>query len=350
MTIVSTNALTVWPGHTQLHTGSTPVFAGGNTVTSGQYQAFVFQAMEDMVITKVGVRIQGATGSPTVTVAIHAVDATTGLIGADWNTTVTTMNGGAAVSAATFYETTLANSATVSQGEFFAIKFTYASGTNFSLSRVGTTNAAFFLIPYLDNNGAKGAMTTAYAMHVAGASGPYRLPNVYPISTITTATFSTSDGAGTERGLRINLPFGARITGARVYLASQVGGFNIILRNDAFTELNSTSVFMDPDISQVQTDDVWTYCAFNNYYDAAAGWYRVGLQPTSTTNTGLVVFTAFTSNAYLTGVAGGIDQNYFTYTTAGGPVDTATDQFPLIDLLLTGIDTGGASGGHIIGG
>jgi hypothetical protein len=358
MALVSAQASITWPQHWTSNAGA--LGASGNTaMTAGQYQAYVYQASEDMTIAYVGVRTQAAVASPTGTVAIYSVDTTSGLANADVNTTVTNINGGAALAASTFYDTALANSATITRGQYYCVRFAHGgSGTNWSVARI--TNLGGGLVsgfPYHDVNGVKTNLSAVTCLSLSSGNGTgfYQLPTAIPVitagATPTLTTFSTSDGAGTERGLRFQVPFQCRLVGFKHYQGTNTGSFNAILRNDAFTELSSSSTLIEGAISQLTTSHYLV-----NYFDnpvtlEPGTWYRLGIQPTSTTNVGLGTI-PLPSSAYMACVPGGANQHYFTYTTAGGPVDTATSTLPLLDLVLDQVNdaAGGAGGAHIIGG
>jgi hypothetical protein len=116
--------------------------------------------------------------------------------------------------------------------------------------------------------------------------------------------------------------------------------------DDAGNELNSSSTAVDGDTTAASTAGT-----INNFFDntvavTAGTTYRAVIEPTTATNVTVGTVT-LPSASYRTASPAGTTSHYTTFTTAGGWVDTATDQIPAMDVILDQIDNG--AGGGVVG-
>lgn len=327
-------------------TGGTPTITTEVTLdAAGEYIAYVFSAKEAMTISHVGFRAGTAAGSPTIEVRIETVDTSTGLpSGTLWaaNTNGTT----GTVSSNTTVLQSLTASASVAAGQIFCVKIAYASGTSQQIQRINNYSTIFNpSVPYkVTNTGTptKGTLgNTDGGMIAVGSSATafYLLPGMVPINSYSGGTFNNTNSA--KRGLRFTPAFNCRAIGIRWYEAASVGDCNIVIYDDAGTELSSSSTAFDGDI--VSGSSV-LHLYFDNPVTLAAGsTYRAVIEPSSATNVNVGTFTLASAN-YRSAFPGGATGHYTTFASAVW-TDTATDTLPLLDVIIDQVDNGAGSGG-----
>jgi hypothetical protein len=322
----------LWPGLTKI--SNTISFQNRTTLdASGEYHAVVCQAVEDMALSHVGFRTNGATGSPTAEIRIETVDASTGLpTGTLWDTNTNVTTG--TLTAATFAMFALTATATIPKGSIFAVKVQYASGTSFVLMD----------FPQWSNGGGYSVVNTGtptigsdFSMCWglgSSATQLYQMRSLLPVSGASGETFNNTNGA--RRGAKFQIPFGCRLLGARVYGGSGAssGDFNFGIWDDAGNEVGSSITSRDASHFFNQGVAYGNELIFDNPPNIAANTnYRFALEPTSSTNVSFSHLTV-TAAGLRSGLPGGARSHLTTYTTGGGWVDTATTSVPTIDFIV----------------
>ena len=345
MTLVTLGHLFSWPNLAGSNTAA-PVLATDSTLdAAGEYVTYVLQAREAMTISHVGWRTGVVAGAPTADTRIETVDTAGIPTGTLWAANTNLVSG--TLVSNTFTLHALTASATIAKADFFAIKVVYASGTSLIVQRLTGVNKGLSNVPYKVTNTSGSAVKTALTdIGVIVALGSnsttfYSAEKCVPAS-ITSVTFNNGT-AGDKRGLRFQVPFACRVAGLSFYASTSVGDFNAILFDDAGTELSSSSTAFEGDRSGNAAANPMN-CIFDNPVSLSAStWYRIAVEPTSATNVVISVLT-LPSLDYRSAYPIGTNSNYATYTTAGGWIDTATNQLPVMDILIDQIDDGTGSG------
>lgn len=322
---------------------------------AGEYTAVIFMARQAMTISHVGFHVTTATGSPTADVRIETVAADGMPSGTLWAANTNLVTGALSTGWGLH---ALTASASVTAGQMVCVKVLYNSGTTLALSRVnnlvwgGSEGNPYAVL----NTGTptKTALLSYCLLMAIGSSATsfYGLRSVImPGSAITNTAYANATGE--RRGVRFQVPFPCRCCGMLDWNSASVGDFDISLYDDAGTLLESAAVDGDHAVNtSVGTQNLF----FDTPVTLAANtWYRAVKTPTSATNDTISVLT-LPSADYMGGFGWGNGKaHYTTFTTAGGWVDSATDQIPLfmrplMDQLDDGAGGGTTGGGHILGG
>jgi len=354
MTLVSLPAPIAWPGIVG-HFNTSPALGSPGTLdAAGEYIAYVLVAKENMVVSHVGFRVGNVSGSPTGELRIETIDPATGLpTGTLWGTTTNVTSG--TLSANTWTLLALTASATINKGQVFCVKIGYVSGTSFNISNGnqfgGPLNSN---LPYLIlNTGTptKSFLSNNFPILAFGSDSTtfYQVPGTIPITAVTVGSFNNTSAA--KRGLRFTLPFKCRIVGIRWYNSSSVGDFNVGIYDDTTgtaVELSSSVTAYEGDVSGANAVGVISSFLDNAVAGDAGTTYRAAIEPSSATNASVATFT-LPSTSYRSATPFGTVAHYTTFVT-GGWTDTATDQIPLMDILIDQLDDGaGGGGGNVAG-
>lgn len=333
-----------WPGVTTALVGTPGLGTQATLDAAGEYMCFVFQALEDMVISHVGWRTGTASGSPTADTRIETVGADGLPTGTLWAANTNIVSG--TLTSLTWTLHALTASATIAKGAFFAIKIVYASGTSIIVQRMTNVPGSNSNVPYTVTN-TSGAPVKAAASHNAnialGSSTTafYSALRCFPTNVVTLNTFSNSV-AGAKRGLRFQVPFACRCAGIAWYNSTSVGDFNATLYDDAGALLESIAVEGDKSAALAAMPMV---AIFDTPVELSIGtWYRAVLEPSSATVITLG-FSTMPSVDYLDAWPHKANAHYTTFTTAGGWIDTATDSLPYLDIITDQNDDGAGAGG-----
>lgn len=345
MTLQSLPAAIPWPGVSVAVSGG----GVGGSVTldaAGEYAAFIFQALEDMVISHVGYSLNSVAGSPTADIRIETVDAAGLPSGTLWaaNTNIVT---GTLVAGWTVHALTAA--ATITKGQFVCVKLLYNSGTSILTNRHFSGAYLGRGIPYaVTNTGTptKGSTGANAEMCVLGSSATdyYRMPGISPITSLAANTFNNTSSA--KRGVRFKVPFRCRAVGLRHYQAAQVGDYNAAIFDDAGAELSSSSTAFDGNLRH-EANSAVPEVRFDNPVTLEPGtWYRAAIEPTSATNCNIT--TLVNANAgYMNAMLCGPDYHYTTYV-ASSWTDSAVNTVPLMDIIIDQLDDGAGGGGGML--
>lgn len=341
-----------WPGNLSEVSGAPSLSTLATLDAAGEYTAFIFCAREAMTISHVGFKPGTATGSPTIDVRIETVG-TDGLpSGTLWatNTNIVT----AAVPSNTYLLSALTASASVTKGQMVCVKLAYNSGTSLIIQRLNTFSRRTNLPYEVVNVGTptKTAISTSMQTVALGSSTSafYNIPGTFPVSVFSNNAFNNTSSA--RRGLRFTVPFDCRCVGLRWWNSSSAGDFNAILFDDAGSELGTSSTAFDGDHTGAVIGGGSHDVYFDNAVTLAAGTtYRAAIEPSSATNINISTIT-LPSTSYQGASPSGDFAHYTTYV-ASSWTDTATDQVPLMDILIDQLDdgAGGGSGGFpVLGG
>lgn len=344
MTLVSLPSPIYWPGLTGHSPGGGSIANTATVDAAGEYVAYAFSAREDMVVSHVGFRAGTATGSPTCTVSIEGADATglpdgAATFGGSAGTTAT-------ISSNTWVLTALGGAATIPKGSIFFVKIAYASGTSQVIQHLGTWVLPIVsALPYrVINTGTptKSVLSDNTPMVALGSSSTafYQIPGAIPLNAVTAGGFNNTNSA--KRGLRFVPPMNCRAVGIRWYNTNSTGNYNIVLFNDAGTELSSSSTAVDGDHNAAGTFGHIS-AFFDNTVTLTAGTaYRIAVEPSSATNVNVSTMTLPSSDYFSATPAGGTAV-YATFDTATWT--DSTTQLPVMDLIIDQVDDGAGSGG-----
>lgn len=349
MTLQTIPGLIYWPG-TTLGITAVYAFASGSTIdASGEYDAFIFDATENMVVDRVGFRPNAATGSPTAEIRIETVSA-----GLPTGTLFNASGGGSTgttgtLSTSSMNVTTLAAAATINKGQRFAVVIKYATGTSFTVSNMsrGGLNEGTVHYPYrVTNTGTPTAAAFTSANVILGSSATefYRLTGFFPI--ISTTSHTTANNA-TIRAccLRFQVPFKCRVIGARVLVSNSgtAEDFSMGIYSDAGAEVSSSLTAYDAtDYVNLSGGPLEVY--FDNAVTADVNtWYRCVYQPDTTSSSNFNYGTLENANH-----AKAMPRGRYTQTGTRDSGGTWTDfdtQVPMLDLIIDQLDDGAGGGG-----
>lgn len=330
-----------WPDRPD---GATP--GAGNATTmdaAGEHYSWVGPAPQDMTISHVGFNPGTATGSPTVDLRIETVSLSTGQpSGTLWAANTNKVSG--TITTNTWQLEALTASASITKGQFFAVKMIYNSGTSVILRRSGTR--AGMAVPYKVINVSAGDVTSGISEYiglVVGSSSTsfYNLSAMMPFTAIANNAFNNTNSA--KRGLRFQVPFKCRCVGLWCYLNGVDADMNVGLADDAGSELSSSSTAIDDLATSSANAQISSFFFDNAVTLSAATWYRAFQEPTSATNTNISTWTLPSSN-YRSGTAWGSNAHYTTFATASWD-DTATDTIPWMGIIIDQLDDGASAGG-----
>lgn len=332
------------------YVSNTPSVGSAATMdASGEYEAWVGSAEQDLVVSHVAFFCNAAAGSPTAEIRIETVDASNGrpsgtLWAANTNATTgtlsaTTHTGAVALTAA----------ATIPAGSLFAVVIKYASGTSFAMGLLSNYNDMIrdVGLPYrVTNTGtpAKSSHVASVLMMSLGSSATsfYSMPGMAPHGAATTNSFNNTSGA--RQGLLFRTPVACRARGLLLWNGSAAGDLNFGMRAADGTELSSSLTAFDKDI-QHATGTNSLRLIFDNPVVLSPGTdYRASIEPSSTTNVQVPYFT-LPSADYIGATPAGENFQRFTYTTGGGYDDSNTTHLPVMDVLIDQLDDGAGGGG-----
>lgn len=348
MTMVTLPGTIAWPG---IVPAAGTGWSGGTTTNltaAGHYQAYVYAANQDMVISHVGYKSGGAVGSPVADIRIETVDASGFPSGTLWATNTNVSSG--TLTGNTDGLAALTASATITKGQVFCVKFAYSSGTSFNLTTLDTNMISNSTLPYkVLNTGTptRGTINGETPAVYFGSSSTtfYCMIGSFPWTNIGGGTFNNTNSA--RRGLRFTIPFKARAVGLRWYNGGAIGDYNVALYNDAGTELSSSLTAYDGDHTSATNSGIASAYFDNNVLLTAGTTYRLSIEPTTATNAAVYTHTLPSANAR-SATPAGTGCHYTTFAT-GAWTDTSTSSLPVMDLLIDQLDDGAGGGGSVVG-
>ena len=148
--------------------------------------------------------------------------------------------------------------------------------------------------------------------------------------------------------MKFTIPFNCRVVGIRNYAGTSpsVGDLNVGFYDSSGTAVGTPTAY-EGDI--VGGGGPSNYL-FTTPVTLTAGTYRVGIEPTTTTNANVTTVTVPSSD-YMIATPGGTAVVYSAFATSSWT--DSTTQYPLMDLIIDQVDNGagsGGGGGRIIGG
>lgn len=172
------------------------------------------------------------------------------------------------------------------------------------------------------------------------------IPSIYPFHAITTTAFANSSTPD-EIGLRFKLPFPARISHWWAWVLP-AGNFNVNLYDsDGATKIAGGAFAVDKDSCRTSSAAELHLLPFTSTADLTANtYYRMVIEPSTTTNVSLYDFTVNTA-AVMDAFEGG--QN-FHLTSAKNPAaegdwTNTTTRRPFMGIGLSGFSDGAGAGG-----
>jgi hypothetical protein len=345
MTLVTLSAPMAFP-NVSLDPYGVPALASAASLSNAaHYASYVFSAKEDMTISHVGFMPGTATGSPTIEVRIETVDGSGLPSGTLFGTNTNGTSSGGDITSSTWFVKALTASASITKGQMFCVKLKFNSGTTLVIQHLN--NVVQLMprsLPYqVMNTGSptKGTLVTVACLALGSSSTTfYNVPGAMPITAYTAGAFNNTSSA--KRGIRFVPNFNCRAVGVSWFKTNTTGDYNIILMNDAGTELSSSSTAYDGDHA-----DTATRAMVNTYFDNAvtltAGTaYRAVVEPSSATNSNMSIVTLPSADYFSATAAGAA--TVAQYTSFNGSWTDSTTELPFLNVLLDQIDNGAGSG------
>lgn len=351
MTLVSLPSPIPYPGIMATPYGSPGAATVATLDAAGEYVAYVFSAKEDMTVTHVGFYGGTATGSPQLIVGIEALSSTAF---PDGSAGFGSTNSSSTATASGWNLIALGGTATIPKGSRFAVKIAYSSGTSQviqNISNMGVPTGSILPYQVVNTGTPTKASMTNLAQLVVGSSSTtfYNLIGAMGASSFSTNSFNNTSSA--KRGLRFVPPMNCRAVGIRWHNSTAFGDYNIVLTNDAGTELSNSSTAIDGDTTVSGNGGSTAY--FDNAVMLTAGTaYRVWIEPSSATNCNISTLTLGSSDYFSATPAKSTAVATYCTFVSGPTITDSTTQIPLMDVLLDQVDDGAGSGGvvGVIGG
>ena len=352
MTLQTLPSALTWPGQIKgPATTSWSVSALQTLNAANYYDCMVACAKESVSIQYIGANIGSPTGSPTADFRIETVDTSTGYPSGNlWNYLGANNTNSGAISLGAsggWKDATLTGAASISAGQFFAVKILYQSGTSFQtrvLSNLYLTAACPYEVFYTGSTTKQRYQSIPLLAVGSSSSSLYQVTGPLPAVSITLTTFNNTSSA--KRGARFQVPFKCRAVGLRIYNSTATGNFQIAILTDAGSDVGSTTTT----ITQTTLNNAASYMADTYFGTPAvlspATWYRAVIIPTSATNVDFAYYTINTNN-FLAACPGGA--NFYRTEYSGSSWANTDTTVPFIDLLLDQLDDGaGGAGGLLI--
>lgn len=306
---------------------------------------FIVQAPATGSITGIGFLTGTVTVGCTLDVRLESVSLTTGrastsLVGTNTNASQVIAD----TDDNTWFNVTLTSAASVTKGQFLAVRFDVSSGTPTALRIVGfaDSGAAGALPSCIEDDGSPAAAAAVPVLALSYGGTYYRVPGCYAMSSVDTGTTFNTSSNPLSPGLRFQVPVSMRLTGLWFW-GDIDGDMEIELTDDSGTVLMGNT--LDKDIPNADTGDAMSVFWFDDTYTlTAATWYRIQFRPLEATNINL--FTqSVNSQAILGGCPLGDNAYYCTANYSGGAYTSQSNtvtKVPFMGLAFDGIDAGGA--------
>lgn len=344
MSLITLPDVIRWPGIGGGANAAIAIAAANLLDVAGKYTAAIANAATAMTISHIGFYPQ-ASSSGVVTASIQTLSSGNPS-GTLWNAAGEGSTGTSGTCTAGTWElVALAAPASISVGQDFAVVITYSSGTSVTTGSLGNNFIEQSQVPYRVTNVTGSAVKSlGSSLQIAVGSSAtvwYPVRNMYPVIAVNQTGFNNTNSAA--RAARFQVPFPCRVIGLRFFVPASGGNFNIILMDDAGSELSSSSTGKTQANAASALQMAQSVHFDNPVVLAINTWYRAVIEPNSATNFNLVSLQC-PSAAYLTGMPGGTNFHYAT-RASGSWTDTATDTVPMLDLLIDQLDDGVSAGG-----
>lgn len=245
--------------------------------------------------------------------------------------------------------TDLGTKRTVTKGDWIACVIDFVSfvaGDNITVSILNERPTPYS--KYAMNNGSIIATVTP-VLALKYSDGTYAAfeNQVYPISLLNTYAFHTASTPD-ERAAKFVAPFDCRVTGAMAFLAQNTD-CDLVLYSSGGSTLASGTVsrFLRGSTTTAVTPVTTT---FNSTVNLNAGdTYYLSVTPTATPSTVTMATFTVPSTDHRAAMPSG--SNWFLSTrTDGGSWSDTTTEWPLLGLMIDGLDDGAGGGGGGTGG
>lgn len=314
-----------------------------NTTISavGNLLGLVFKAPAGGDITGLGFRNAGITTPDSVDVRLEGVDDTNGLNSGSLAGTNT--NASESISTAnTWHDVTFTSSYSATKGELLAAVIEAPSGFtgNFNLSFTDRLDFAHLSFPYMiDSGGKAGGDWPCISVNYGGTY--YFINNAFPITEANTININTSSDPD-EVGIYFKFSVGMTVNAFWMIADRDSSNCTVTLYDsDGSTVLESVSI--DTDVSVGGSNRIERHPFSGEYTLNADTWYRLTLQSDTTTSVSVNEFVC-NSNAILGQILGTTDC-YKTYRTDAGSWTEQNTAYPLMGLMINGVETTTGGGG-----
>tara|TARA_R110000868_G_scaffold81058_2_gene229768 strand:+ start:60 stop:1118 length:1059 start_codon:yes stop_codon:yes gene_type:complete len=312
-------------------------------LTANGKVGFIFQAPKTGTIDRILWQSGTASGSPTVDVRLETVS-TGSPSGTLFGTNTNVVTG--TVASNTAYESTLTAGASVTQGDFLALVWAYASGTSIQIALASATPSAGGVmgsqlnLPQISTAGTysliSGRIAYAAIRYSDGAYCPIAAGGVaYGVGSTTNAYTSG------EKGIRFRLPYTARVAGFWTTYDPDVD-HTVNLYADATapggTAILSQAVATNRFIQKNAVASVFSFASKTTL--AANTWYR--LVASSSGSPGIRYgINTIPSASYAAAVA----TDHHQTESSGGSWSDTTTILPQMGVIIDGLDDGAGGGG-----
>jgi len=312
-------------------------------LTSSGKIGFVFQAPKTGTIDRILWQSGTASGSPTVDVRLETVG-TGSPSGTLFGTNTNIVTG--TVTSNTAYESTLTAGASVTQGDFLALVWAYASGTSIQIALASSNPSAGgamgsqLNLPQISTAGTysliSGRLAYAAIRYSDGAYLPIASGGVaYGVGS------TTSPYTSGEKGIRFRLPFTARVSGCWNTFDPDVD-YTINLYADATapggTAILSQAIATNRFIQKTAVGSVFSFASKTTL--TANTWYRLVASSSGSPGIRYLVNT-IPSASYSAAVA----TDHYQTESSGGSWSNTETILPQMGVIIDGLDDGAGGGG-----
>lgn len=330
--------LQLWPGFSY-HTGSNP-FVGsvGSMVfdASGEYYAACIYAFEDMTISHVGLKMNAVSDSPTADIRIETIDASTGIpSGTLWATNTNIVTGALDTN---WTVHALTAPASISKGQWVAIKVLYNSGTSFQVAACADFLDTRFNYSVLNTGTPSRNSGLAAVMSIGSSSTNMYRTGAPLLPYVSGGAANVTNSNGARHGNRFQVPFACEIHGIVGWAPGQ--DCDLAIYDDAGSPISGASGSFDASVSAGKAVVVFS----TPFVPALNTWYRMAVIPTTGSNTAIRAFGA-PSTDLLSAALGEGKFRRTDYTTSGGWSDANEAGVSFMDLIIRRLDDGVSAGG-----
>lgn len=327
----------LWPGFHNF-AGSNPFVGGIGALTlnaAGEYVTGCIYAFEDMTISHVGLKLNAVSGSPTADIRIETIDAATGLpSGTLWATDTNLVTGTLTTSWAVH---ALTASASISKGQWFAVKVLYNSGTSLQVSGAADFADTRFNYNVVNTGTPTKGFTHSFGIGVGSSATAMYRTGAPLVPWVSGAAANITNSNGARHGNRFQVPFKCEIHGIVAWAPGQ--DCDLALYDDAGSAISGASGSFDASVSAGKGVVVFS----TPFEPTINTWYRVAMIPTTASNTAIRAF-GVSSTDFLSAVLGEGLVRRTDYTTAGGWSEANAAGVSFTDLIIRRLDDGVSTG------
>lgn len=329
--------------------GQTPVTLATQALASTNKYAVIFRASKTGPIHKVGFRLGTVTAATDTDVRLESVSAQfpTGVL---FGTTTNGTLASGSFAANAMNMVTLTADASVTAGDLIALVVVPSGSPNYQVSHLATSFAGI-QSPYvaIDTTGSYVANAAGPIAAIEYADGSYaQLQSVWPITTLNTHTLN-SGSTPDEIGARFKIPIGVRICGGWSAIDLDNNADIVLYDSDGVTPLATLAVTNAG--RRQTTGNSPLYWSFPTPATLLAStYYYLSVKP-GASNISLYSWDML-SAAALDQLPGGQDWHYVSAKDPSGTGSwtAITTRYPIMGLLVDGINVPATGGCPIIGG